>query len=318
MGKIVQICPVGHEIKRVIFGINNRPASTVYLLAGTPTSNQPKLLLEKYDQEVKEKRKKIDEKFLILAKLSRDFAISIKRQLGDRNVVIRNCSFVRFVEIIKDLCDIIKEILDEKKDTQGNELEKPLGEKIEKIYINASTANKNVALAASFIASFCPEIINVFCVEASNYTVNLLFKEEVSKDEMKEIYMQHGITYSMEQGDYLWKDYDIEDIPVIPFEKYSDREHKILIHLYNKTDTTTFESEWSKYRDLHKDLVGKEITSVTSAQAHTFKSNYKNFIHSLKKKKLVEIDSQGKHRIFRLTKRGIIVGMILNSLSNIL
>jgi hypothetical protein len=289
MGFQVQIAPIGFEYKRVIAGFKFHPPNLIYLLYSKIES-----------REYEEKKKfQLDQ---ILANLSEEFTKNLEeyfKTIIHIEVKTYECSFVIYKKLIKNLCDAIKEILDRETTER----------KVDAIWINIGTATKLFVNAAQYIASFMPDRIHLFYVQAHNYTINLLLDKECPREEIEAIYRAEGITYSKGA---LEADYSVEDLPVIPSQMTSKTANRILKLLFAHS-SKNYDSEWVSFANLLKELE-KGSEKKPQSEIKSLKMKYHHHIQPLIDRKLIESDPHGREKRYRLTEQGTIFAIIVSTL----
>lgn len=154
------------------------------------------------------------------------------------NKVIKT-AFSPYKEWITDVLDLreciktLKEIVEEEKDAK-------------RIYINVGTCSKIFAIAAIYVASLEPNRITLFYPKADVYIVMDVIKtikdalegefEKHKKDleELVELYESHGWTMCNQSKGKGFYDFDIIDVPIIPFKPLGRLQKRILTELYEK------------------------------------------------------------------------------------
>jgi len=292
MGLQVQIAPIGFEYKRVIAGLQYHPANLVYLLYSKIESHE-------YGEQ---KKYEMDQ---VLANLSEDFTRKLENYFKSSihmEVKIYECSFVIYKKLIKNLCDIIREVLERESE----------GKKIDAIWINIATATKLFVNAAQYIASFMSDRIHLFYVQAHNYTINLLLDKECPREEIEATFREEGMSYSKKA---LEADYSVEDLPVIPSQMTSRTANSILRLLLARS-SENYDPKWVSFADLVKKLEKEsEKKQQKQLSEKSIKMKYHHHFKPLIDRKLIEFDPhRGREKWYRLTEQGTIFAIIVSTL----
>jgi transcriptional regulator CtsR len=281
----IQIVPIGFEYERVLIGEKYFPSNRYYLLRSSIVNTS---------YRNKKEKKRLDEK---LVELSKKFTENIKTRLETvsfKEVEVRDCSFITFEEIVKDLSKILKEIFD----LQDSD------NKLSKIYVNISTSTKLFASAMMYLASFFTRKITLFYVSSGNYTINLLLTQ-AKKEEIKKKFEDFGMTYRTET-----KGFSVEVVPVVPSIMPKINCIKILKILYSNG---IFEREEKK---MHLtpllEQMGEDITDKKKSKSIRMK--YRQNILNLKRQELIRENIDGKKRSYALTNEGLIFAIIIHNL----
>lgn len=285
---IIQICPIGFELQRIIAGVQFHPANLIYLLESDIKSKDYK----------KEKDRKLDEK---LVDLSKYFTGKLKDVLGPQKIETAPCSFIRYQEMVRDLCAIMKDIHKKKADD----------DQIKEIWINVSTGTKLFVAAAMFLASFKTEIIHLFYVNAQNYTINMVLDDDTTKEQIKDTYEKKGISYSNNGT----SGYKIVDIPVVPSEQVLTTERKILTILYEKVDDE-FKPDWVNLEAILENFV-KNLHDMKGDAIRAIKMKYRHNFTKLLERELIEEEKHGRRKRYKLTDRGVIMAIIQKCIAEI-
>ena len=196
--RIPMICPVGLEFDRVIAGIHLYPVNFIHIVHSFPGNSENVVAV---DKEAQNFATKIDENPYF------------KSQRHPTNVLDLN-------ECILTL----KKILEIEKDS-------------DKIYINVGTSSKIFTIASIYVASLEPNKIHLFYPQAGSYIVmeiidliksalnDGLNKYEGQLNELIHEYENHGWTTSGNEERY---DFNIIDVPVIPFKRLTKTQINIL------------------------------------------------------------------------------------------
>lgn len=272
MTRRVQIAPVGFEYDRIIEGVFFHPCNVIYLL-----------------KSYKEIEHESDPDKQMVERAS-EFVVKLEEHFNQTKIcqpIVKPAILIQLEPIIEELCRIIKDEVD----NQGTE----------EIWINISTSTKLFASAAMYVGSFMHDIVHLFYIDASHYTVNDLFNPEISKEEVAERYKEYGITYKKNA-----ESYKNVDVPVYPTEILSDTKKDILkaIHQLTKDNRNSMITFMNLLRELEEDEYNK-----------TIKMRYSHHIKKLKARNLIIDESHGQQRKFGLTHEGHILGLILQYFS---
>jgi len=268
MSRKVQIAPVGFEYDRIIEGVIHHPCNIIYLLKSykklTNESDPDKNMIE----------------------IAKRYVDNLQNHFKNSRIctpIVIETILIQLEPIIEELCRIISKEIDE---YQADE-----------IWINISTSTKLFVGAAMYVGSFKHDLVKLFYIDASHYTVNDLFNPEIEKKEIREKYENYGITYRENDESYT----NI-DVPVYPTEVLTDIKKKILkalrmLTMGNKNKMITF---MNLLRELDQDPHDK-----------TIKMKYGHHIKALKARNFINEKIHGKQKKFGLTPEGQILGLIL-------
>lgn len=268
MPRKVQIAPVGFEYDRVIEGVINHPCNIIYLLKSF-------IEIEKVSAPDKE-----------LIEIANEFVVKLNDHFNNSKIctpIVREAEIITLERIVEELCSIIKD-----------EIEK---NNAEEIWINVSTSNKLFVSAAMYVGSFRPDIIKLFYINASKYTINELLSNK-KKEEIKNRYIEFGMTYKEDDKSYK----DIE-VPLFPIETFHPIK-KIILKTLRKLIIESNTNE-IKYMKLLEEL-GEE------SKDKTIKMKYGHHIQVLKAKHLLTEKVHGRERKYALTQTGQILALIFS------
>ncbi len=268
MTRKVQIAPVGFEYDRIIEGVVHHPCNIIYLLKSfkelTNEADPDKEMIE------------IAKKFV--DKLYEHFINS----LICTPIVIETV-LIQLEPIIEELCRIISKEINEYH--------------ADEIWINVSTSTKLFVSAAMYVGSFKHDLVKLFYIDASHYTVNDLFSPDIGKNEIKEKYEKYGITYKKNK-----ESYKNVDVPVYPTEVLTEQKKDILKTLRKMTNGD--KGEMITFMNLLREL-GHD------AYDKTIKMKYGHHIKALKARNFINEKTHGRQKKFSLTHEGQILGLIL-------
>jgi len=268
MNRQVQIAPVGYEYDRIIEGAFVHACNIIYLLK----SYKP------IEDESDPDKDMVTRAEWFVEKLEDHF-----KQSKICTPIVRKAILIQLEPIIEELCKIIKEEV-ENYDTK-------------EIWINISTSTKLFASAAMYVGSFMSEIVHLFYIDASHYTVDDLYNPDMSKKEVLERYQTYGITYKKDD-----KSYKNVDVPVYPTEVLSDPKKQILKNMRKLT-----EEEREKKVTFKTLLVALEEDPYNKGAKMKFAHHLSNLIE----RKFMLDEYHGRQRRFQLTQEGQILSLIL-------
>lgn len=217
--RIPMICPVGLEFDRVIAGIQSYPVNFIHIVHSYPIEDEKAV-----DREAQNFAKKME-----------------------KNPYFRSQRHPTNILDLGECIETLKRIL---------EIEK----KAEIIYINVGTSSKIFTIASIYVASLEPNRIHLFYPQAGSYIVVELLdliktalKEGLDKheDDLKELihkYENHGWTKSNKEDRY---DFDIIDVPVIPFKPLTKSQKNILNSLFKNKNFDSIKDLISSLDDKH-------------------------------------------------------------------
>lgn len=255
--RIPMICPVGLEFDRVIAGIHFYPVNFIHIVHSCPVNGEKAV-----DKEAQNFAEKIDENPYF------------NSQRHPTNILDLS-------ECIRTLHKII-------------DLEK----EADKIYINVGTSSKIFTIASIYVASIEPNRIHLFYPQAGSYIVmeiidliKIALKEGLDKyeDQLNGLiydYENHGWTTSDKEDRY---DFDMIDVPVIPFKPLTNAQKNILSSLYkNKT--------FASIRDLISSLDDKQIPPQSISRS----------LRQLQDLGLVMVSGKTREKQISITSAGVV------------
>jgi len=290
MGLKVQICPIGFEYKRVLAGLQYHPPNLIYLLYSQ---------IEKTDYRDDDRKYRLDEK---LVTLSQEFTDKLENYFKSQiylEVKTYECSFTKYKKLMAKLCDVIHEIFQ-------REIK---GEVIDEIWFNIGTATKLFVSAAQYIASFRVDKIHLFYVSAHNYTINELLLEDLSKEDIEKLFREEGISFSSRA---LLDDYSLENVPVVSSQQTTEQANAILKVLLEQINEN-FESKWVSFTNILNKLE-QGLEKRSREEIKSLKMKYHHHVKQLKDRRLIEEESHGRQKRYKLTEEGIIFAMIITSI----
>ena len=254
---IPMICPVGLEFDRVIAGIQLYPVNFIHIV---------------HSQSIDDE-KAVD-------KEAQNFAEKI-----ENNPYFRSQRHPTNILDLGECIATLQKIIEIEKEA-------------EKIYINVGTSSKIFTIASIYVASQYPNRIHLFYPQAGSYIVveildliKKVIKEGLDKyeNELKELvdaYENHGWTKSNKEERY---DFDIIDVPVIPFKPVTKTQKNILNSLFvNK--------KFDSIKDLILSLDDVNIPPQSISRS----------IHQLQDLGLVTVSGKTREKQISITPAGII------------
>ena len=255
--RIPMICPVGLEFDRVIAGIQSYPVNFIHLVHSYPIDGE----------------KAVD-------KEAQTFATKI-----NESPYFRSETHPTNILDLGDCIKTLKKILDTEKEA-------------ERIYINVGTSSKIFTIASIYVASIEPNRIHLFYPKADSYIVmeiidliKTALKEGLSKyesqlHELIHEYENHGWTTSGREDRY---NFDMIDVPVIPFKPLTKTQLNILKSLYNNI-------QFDSIKDLISSLDDNKVPPQSISRS----------IHQLQKLGLIMVSGKTREKQISITESGII------------
>ena len=251
------ICPVGLEFDRVIAGIHFYPVNFIHIIHSRPVNDEKAV-----DKEAQSFAEKIDENPYF------------NSQRHPTNILDLS-------ECIKTLQEIIN-----------------LEKEADKIYINVGTSSKIFTIASIYVASIEPNRIHLFYPQAGSYIVmeiidliKIALKEGLDKyeNQLNDLiyeYENHGWTTSNKEDRY---DFNMIDVPVIPFKPLTKAQKNILNSLYEN-------KKFASTRDLISSLDDTQIPPQSISRS----------LHQLQDLGLVIVSGKTREKQISITSAGTV------------
>lgn len=268
MERRVLISPIGLEYDRILSGLTKFPSKALYLIRDDEPATQ-------------------DEGSLRLYKATYEFTQStIKAAMDLGFEVEEKCAGVRLnvtEKCITVLCDIIKLEIESHNPTE--------------IVINVSTATKNFALAAYYVAAYFQDFIDfkLFYLQATHYTILDLLntKKPAECFAIIDEYLHKGLT----QGPFV-----LEEIPIIPLIKLSTEAKKVLLAFI---ETSRFSNLAGLYQALYP-----EFTNLSNDRRKSIRMKYNYVMRKLEDLKMIKLEKKGRQISVSITERGKIISLL--------
>jgi len=264
----VHIAPVGFEFDRIIEGVVHHPCNVIYFLKSY------KELTSEADPDKE------------MIEIAKRYVDNLEAHFINSRIctpIVIETLLIQLEPIIEELCRIISKEINEYH--------------ADEIWINVSTSTKLFVSAAMYVGSFKHELVKLFYIDASHYTVNDLFNPEIKKKEIREKFEKYGITYKENEESYR----NI-DVPVYPTEVLTEQKKDILKALRKLTHGDV--GEMITFMNLLKEL-GQDPYDKT------IKMKYGHHIRALKARNFMIEKTHGRQKKFGLTHEGQILGLIL-------
>ncbi len=258
------IVPVGLEKERVSYGCKIYPVNVVYLLCNPKPSAPDTGLFEYTNHFAKEVKKDIKNSF--------------------RETLVEDVKLNSYIESLKVLNFIFEKEFRSKS-------------RLNKIYINVSTASKNFALAAYTFACQHPDLCKIFYLKTNRYILLEYIQKYLDDPEglkrLKKKFLDKGLTEGDENGNYI-----VEEIPLIRTIQFKEEEISILKVLVNVE-----EREIGSIKGLMKLLGFKPDAAV--------RINLKRILNKFEREHLIEQIQHGKQVKIKLKDQLITMKEIL-------